>query len=121
MFLKASRLKLRFDTVYGVLSTESLWDLKLSQLNVIAKSLNKIIKAEAEEDFLDEKSEEDTITKLKFDIVLEIINIKKEEEKAKTNAADIKSHNQKILKLIAEKQDEELSKKSVEELTKLLK
>lgn len=121
MFLKASRLKLRWNSNRGFLTLEDLWDLSLQNLNSLAKSLKKELKAEAEEDFLEEKSDEDTITKLKFDIVLEILNTKKLEAKLASEASATKAHNQKILGLIAKKQDESLEAMSVEDLKKLLK
>lgn len=121
MFLKASRLKLRWNSSRGFLSLEDLWDLSLQNLNTLAKGLKRELKAELEEDFLEEKTEEDTITKLKFDIVIEVLNIKKSEAKAASEATAMKAHNQKILGLIAKKQDEDLEKMSVEDLQKLLK
>lgn len=121
MFQKASRLKLRFQTSKGFLTVEDLWDLSLQNLNNLAKSLKRELKAELEEDFLEEKTEADTITKLKFDIVLEILSIKKEEAKSASEAVAIKQHNQKILGLIAKKQEADLENLSVEELEKLIK
>lgn len=121
MFAKATRSKLRWSTTRGLLSVEDLWDLNLTSLNNIAKGLKKELKAEAEEDFLDEKSEEDTITKLKFDVVLEILNIKKAENKSAAEASEIKAHNQMIMGLIVEKEQQDLKSKSVDELKALLK
>ena len=49
MFEKATRLKLRFETVRGYVTTEDLWDIPLSAVNgfcldTIAKNLNKKLK-----------------------------------------------------------------------------
>ena len=121
MFLKATRLKLRWATSRGYLTIEDLWDLSLQNLNQLAKTLKKEIKIQEEEDFLEESKEEDTITKLKFDIVLEILNIKKKEYHTSKEAAANKEHNQKILGIIAAKENEELTNKSIEELKQMLK
>ena len=121
MFKKASRLRLLLNSSKGFLTIEDLWDLSLQELNVLAKSLKRELKANEEEDFLEEKSEVDTITKLKFDIVLEVLNTKKVELKAQQDEIAIKQHNQKILAKIASKQESELDNLSVEELEKLLK
>lgn len=121
MFEKATRMKLRFETNRGFLTVEDLWDLSLTNLNNLAKQYKRALKAEAEEDFLDEKTEEDTITKLKFDLVISVLETKKAENKENLMAAETKAHNQKILGLIAQKQDEDLSKMSIEELQKLMK
>ena len=41
LFEKASKMKLRFSTTKGVLSTEDLWDLSLESLDRIAKNLKR--------------------------------------------------------------------------------
>jgi len=120
LFEKASRLKLRFSSARGLLSVEDLWDLNLTQLNTLAVSLKKKMKETAEESFLEEKSEEDTVVKLQFDITLNILETKKVEKKDREQASEKKIKNQKILGVIAERQDEELKSKSIEELTALL-
>jgi len=120
MFEKASRLKLRFQTVKGHLSSEDLWDLSLQQLNAIAKSLNKEIKASNEEDFLGETSAADTLVKLRFDIVLHIINLKKAENDARSEAASKKAQREKILEIMSKKQDSDLEGLSLEDLKKRL-
>jgi len=122
MYKKATRIHLRIQTKVGNLGIEDLWSLPLESLNTIAKGLRRSLKSqEEEEDFLRERSKTDTLTKLKFDIVLDILNTKKEELKIAKEASANKVHNQKILKLIADKQNEELSGKSIDELEKLLK
>ena len=79
MFEKASKIKLRFPSSKGMLTTEDLWDLNLQQLNSLAKDLNKKVKESAEHDFLEVKSDSDTITKLQFDIVIQVLTKKKQD------------------------------------------
>ena len=63
----------------------------------------------------------DKTTKLRFDVVLEVLNTKSAEAEAIAEAKEIKDHNAKILNLIAEKQDESLKGKSVKQLEAMLK
>lgn len=121
MYKTAARTRLRIKTSRGMLPVEDLWDLTLTELNNIAKALNKKLKKQDEEDFLGENTKEDEITKLEFDIVIDILTTKKKERDAASTAADNKAHNQKILELIAAKEAEELKGKSIEELKGLLK
>lgn len=116
MFEKASRMKLRFDVYCGVISTEDLWDLDLSQLNAAAKGLNKEIKEVEEEDFLHETKPEDKILKLKFDLVLHVLNTKKAESKRHLEATERKVKKDKLLSILEKKQDAASEGKSVEEL-----
>ena len=121
MYKTAARTRLRIKTGRGMVSVEDLWDLSLVELNNLAKGLNKELKRQDEEDFLGENTKEDEITKLKFDIIIDVITTKKKERDAASTAADNKAHNQKILELIAAKEAEELKGKSIEELKGLLK
>jgi len=120
LFEKATRIKMRFNTEFGLINTEDLWDLKLKDLNKIAKDLNKELKTSGEEDFLEEKSQEDRDLKDAFDIVLHILNTKKDENKKKKEAAVIKAKKEKIREIISKKKDESLEGKSIEELEKEL-
>ncbi len=110
LFEKATRQKLKFNTPRGVLRTEDLWDLPLTQLNTLAKKLKKELKADAEEDFLADVSTEDATLKLMFDVVLYILTVKKDEKVARDNAQAKKAEKQKLLKLLGDAQDEELKK-----------
>jgi len=120
MFDKATRAKLRFTTDRGILSVEDVWDLSLTQLNTLAKSLRKKLKEAEEEDFLNTKSESDVTDKLRFDIVLHILETKKAEKLEREQASEIKIKRAKLLDAIAEKQEADLRNKPVEELLKEL-
>lgn len=118
MFEKASRVKLRYSTNRGVLSVEDLWDLSLEQLDPIAINLNKRLKESQTESFIKTRTKD--TTELKFNIVKHIIDVKLQEQEERTVAAEKKAKRQKILDLMAKKQDAELESKSYEELAKEL-
>jgi hypothetical protein len=116
-FSKATRQKLRFQTTLGNLLVEDVWDLSLQQLNQIAKALKKEIKtSENEEDFLNEKTEVDEKTQLRFDIVIEILNIKKAEAKEQKEAYSNKAKLQKLYELLERKQNAAMENLSTEEI-----
>lgn len=120
-FKLATQQKLRFQTVKGLLSTEQLWDLSLEELDVVAVSLQDQYEESGKKSFLVKRSIKDKTIKLKFDIVLDVLNTKNEELELARQKAEDKAHNNKILELIAEKQDESLKGKSIKELEKMLK
>ena len=115
LFEKASRDKSRFATNRGEVTVEDLWDLTLPQLNQLAKSLNKRLKEIEEEDFL-AVSKSDTKLKNEFDIVLHVLNTKKAELDEKENAQKKKAEKQKLLEVLASKQEDALTRLSEEEL-----
>lgn len=118
-FKKASRLKLRFQTSKGVLSVEQLWDLSLNELDGLAVHLEESCKNKTKS-FLNKKTEQDELSQLRFDIVMDVLTIKVEEREALQKANENKLHDQKILQLIQAKKEEQLSNLTVEELEKLL-
>lgn len=120
IFETATRSKLRFDTTRGDISVEDLWDLTLSALNMLAKNLNKEIKSSEEEDFLQEATAEDAVTVLKFAVVIHILNTKKAEKEAAEKAAENKTTKDKLLAVLARKQDEKLDNKSEAEIRKMI-
>lgn len=120
-FKQASKEKLRIQTSKGVLSVEQLWDLSLNELDSLAVSLESEYKESGKKSFLVKSSTKDKTAKLKFEVVLEVLNTKFEEAEAIKEAKEIKEHNQKILQLIENKKDEALAGKSVKELTAMLK
>jgi hypothetical protein len=121
MYKEAIKQKLRVQTLKGPLTVEQLWDLTLPELDTLAVSLEEAYKNSKGKSFLDKRTTKDKGLKLQFDIVLDILQTKQEEAETLRNAQNVKEHNQKILTLIAEKKEGELSGKSIEELEAMLK
>ena len=125
MFEKASRLKLRYDTPQGTLSTEDLWDLPLTvrtgsgraNLDDLARSLDKQIKETGEVvSYVDETRTSDEKLQLRFDIVLHIIKARKAENQTLLESQTRATQKQQLLALIVQKKNESLTGKSLEEL-----
>jgi hypothetical protein len=121
IFEKAVRAKLRYATDRGVVMTEDLFDISLGILNKMAMDLNKQVKASTEENFLDDVSEEDSRTKLAFDVVLSVLNTKKEEAKSRKQAGAKKIEREKIMGILAKKQEDALENLSEDALLAKLK
>lgn len=123
MFEKAVRTKLRFESPMGLISVEDLWDLPLkggrANLDDIARNYHKKLKDSETESFVDEGTKDEAI-QLRFDILLYIINVKKDEKKAAMDAAENKRKKDQILGLIAQKKNEALSNASLEDLEKMV-
>lgn len=119
MFEKAVRMKLRFN-YKGLLSVEDLWDLSVSSLDQIFKSLNAQFKAQKEESLLDVKTEEEDGLALKVQIIKYIVKTKLEEANARETKAFKSEKKQKLLNVISEKKDKALYDMPVDELERLL-
>ena len=119
MFIKASRKKMRFP-YKGQATVEDLWDLPVTELDKIYKVLNEEVKRAKEESLLESKSEEDEKLAVRIGIIKYIVEVKLEEKKAAELARERKEQKQKIMQILANKQDEALKEKSVEELEKML-
>jgi len=120
-FKLASQQKLRYQTNKGLLSTEQLWDLSLDDLDELAVSLEAEHKTSAKKSFLVKTTTKDKTAKLRFDVVMDVLNTKVEEMEAAQEAFENKQHNEKIISLIAEKQDASLKGKSIAQLKAMLK
>lgn len=124
MYKKASRLKLRISTSKGRLSVEQLWDLSLSDLSTTIKEVAASLKEASPGDelsFLEATTTPDPIDELTFNILKDIYTTKKSEAEEAKSFREVKAYNQKILGLIAEKEEEGLKNMSKEDLEKLLK
>jgi len=123
-FQQASKLKLRFNTPKGLLSTEQLWDLTLVDLTTSIKASKKLLNKTEDNDlsFLEiTTTVADQIEQLRFEILKEVYLTKKADNEAIRTAKENKEHNQKIMQLIEQKKDDKLSGLSIEELEKMLK
>lgn len=116
LFKKASRKKLRISTPKGNLSVEQLWDLNLTELDALAVSLQDAVEKSSNRSFLSEKSSEDVEAKLRFDIVLDVLQTKLADQETAAKRAETRAQNQRIAEIIARKEDESLESLSIEEL-----
>ena len=119
MFEVAVRNKFRYP-YKGVIATEDLWDLSVQQLDGIFKTLKSQEKKAQEESLLDTRTPEDEALKTKIDIIRYIVNVKLDEAKQAERAKEAHDQKQKILGILAEKQDEDLRNKTPEELIAML-
>lgn len=119
MFEVAVRTKMRFP-FKGLISVEDLWDLSVRDLDSIFKTLNSQLKQVKEESLLEVKTKEDQELDMKIEIVKYIVRVKQEEELSRIQAKEQKEKKQKIMEILATKQDESLQNMSVEELQAML-
>jgi len=119
MFETATRCKFRFP-FRGLVSVEDLWDLDVKYLDSIFKTLNAEAKESNEESLLATKSQEDEILNIKIEIVKYIVKVKLDEEAARLQARERKEKKQRIMEIVASKQDADLQNKSVEELQAMI-
>lgn len=119
MFEMATKMKLRFP-YKGLISVEDLWDLSAEKLDGIFKVLNAQVKQVKEESLLNKKTAEDKVLDLQINIIKYIVKVKLDEADAKLKAKALKEEEQKILSVLAEKNDEAIKNMSKEELEKKL-
>ena len=128
LFCLATRKKFRFETPQGQLTTEDLWSLPLTttspnkaNLDDIAISLNKKVRENGDTtSFVKKTTKSNDELQAKFDIVLHVIKVKQEEAEVEATKQENRIKKQRIMEMIEQKKDAEMSQKSVEELTALL-
>lgn len=122
MFEKISRIKLRFETSQGMLTVEDLWDIPLTSargranLDDIARDLSKKLKDTETESFVVKVPKADEATQLAFDLVKHVIEVRLAENEAAQLAKTNKEKKQRILALIAKKENEQDEGRSLEDL-----
>lgn len=124
IFEYASRNKLRFASARGDLTVEQLWDVPLRSndgfnLNAVAKATNEAVKATNEENFVETTRTPGHVrVETAFEVVKYIIEVKLADEAAAKKRAENKLKREKLLAVLAEKQDGKLSEMSERELKK---
>ncbi len=120
----ATRNKLRFVSSRGELTVEQLWDVPLRStdgfnLNAVAKAANESVKATNEESFVETtRTAAHTRVETAFEVVKHIIDVKLADEEAAKKRAENRLKKEKLLTVLAEKQDGKLSEMSERELKK---
>lgn len=129
IFEQASRERIRFQTQVGAVSVEDLWDLPLSSktnkpnLDDIAKGLYKELKnTEDAVSFVNKPatSSKTNRTQLMFDIVMHIINVRLEENAVAEKTRETAEKRQKIMEILADREENTLKTASTEDLNKML-
>ena len=118
MYKEASKMKLRFATSKGNLSVEDLWDLNLITLDKLAVALDEEISKSPRKSFIAETTPENEVAKLKLDILKDIIKTKMEEKNKKDAEKQRLSEKNKLLEILAKKEEASLENLSIEELKK---
>lgn len=119
IFEYAVRNKVRFP-FKGMISVEDLWDLSLTNLDSIYKTLNKQVKQSEEESLLSTSANVNTELEVKIAIIKHIVSVKLTEKENAEKASAKKAQKQKIMSIIATKENEALQNSSIEELNKML-
>lgn len=118
IFEQASRLKLRFETTKGFLSTEDLWDLSLVSLDSIYRVINKKLKEETEESLITTRSKSNKELDLKVEILKHIVKVKQEEAELKKARQERLNELELLRNLKQEKQMDALKGMDLESLNK---
>lgn len=119
-------MKLRFITNMGYLTTEDLWDLPLqsksgkTSLDDVARMLNKRLKETEEVSFVSPKAITNKEDTLRFDIVKKVIEVRLAENEALRTRAARKQEKEKLLAILARKQDAAKEALSEDEIKKMI-
>lgn len=119
IFEAASKNKYRYP-YKGMITTEDLWDLTQAQLDVIYKALNKGVSEAQISSLMCKVTEVDAELLNKIEIVKYIFNAKEAEAEARKNDAAKHAKKQRILDILAQKQEDALQSMSEDELKKML-
>lgn len=116
IWIESLEKKYRFE-YKGLISTEDLFDLNLDELDMIYRSLKREEK-DLQSDSLLDNTDNPQINELatKIEVVKSIFEIKDAQIKLREEEIIRKARKDKILSIIEDKQDQELSEKSIEEL-----
>lgn len=119
LFEVATRANYQFP-FRGMINVIDLWDLSLTNLDSVFKTLNAEVKKFEEESLLHTKSKEDEEISNKIEIVKYIVNVKLNEKKRRENDIKNAETRQKLLEIKAKRQNAALENMSDEELDKAL-
>lgn len=119
LFINATRNNYQFP-FRGMINVIDLWDLSLTNLDSVFKTLNAEVKKSEEESLLNTKSKEDEEISNKIEIVKYIVGVKLDEKKKREDAKKNAEMRQRLLEIKAKRQDAKLENMSDEDLDKAL-
>ncbi len=122
IFERASRAKLRFVSIRGLLSVEDLWDLPLTSktgfdIDSVAREANAQLKAAGEESFVSTKpNPAKALLELQMEIVKHVIAVRLQEQEAAKAKTERKAERERLLGALENKQEEALKGLTAEEI-----
>jgi len=122
LFERATRLKLRFPTLRGVVSVEDLWEMPLTSktgfdLDSTAKAVNAQLKSAQEDSFVVTRANpQRTGLELQMEIIKHVIAVLLRESEEKLARAGRKAEKERLLSILESKQVEKMQGMSEEEL-----
>ena len=119
LFINATRSNYQFP-FRGMINVIDLWDLSLTNLDSVFKTLNAEVKKSEEESLLNTKSKEDEEISNKIEIVKYIVSVKLDEKKKREDPKKNADMRQRLLEIKAKRQDAALENMSDEDLDKAL-
>ena len=119
IFEAASKNKYRYP-YKGMITTEDLWDLTQAQLDMVYKALNKGVSEAQVSSLMHKVTDVDAELLNKIEIVKYIFNAKEAEAEARKNDAAKHAKKQRILDILAQKQEDALQSMSEDDLKKML-
>lgn len=119
LFINATRNNYQFP-FRGMINVIDLWDLSLTNLDSVFKTLNAEAKKFEEESLLNTKSKEDEEISNKIEIVKYIVSVKLDEKKKREDAKKNAEMRQRLLEIKAKRQAAALENMSDEDLDKAL-
>lgn len=124
MFEIASQYKFRYPWK-GMITTEDLWDLNMNQLDAVYQALSKEMNALKDGDSLLSTTSADVFNKkqdltTKIELVKYVFNSKQQAAELNRIAAERSAKKQRIMDILAQKQENALQNMSEDELKKML-
>lgn len=122
MFEQATREQFRYPSLKGDLTTEQLWQLPLTSksgfdLDTVAKTLNREIKAQGEESFVETSANPaKKVLNEKLAIVVHVIGVKQAENAREREAAQRRTERARLTEILHLRTQEQLMQLSPAEL-----
>ena len=120
LFEQAARMKLRFETSKGCLSSEEVWELSLTSLDTLARAVNKRLRETEEESFIPAAHQPSVLSfdALRLDMLKHVINVKVTERDLARKKAEDRAKLARLKDLLAAKEDDAFKAMSQEEILK---
>lgn len=122
---KAIRAKFRFPSPAGELTLEQLWDIplqsaragKVANLDDTAKEVNRQLRLQAEESFVQTTTNKAKVElEEKLAVLVHVIQVRQAENAAAAAALERKNQKAKLLEILEDRTNQDLLKLSPEEL-----